>query len=144
MNTRVEQDELASFYQETILRHSAEPVGYHASIEATHKNEQYNPLCGDRVTLSFRVRGHEIEAAAFDGAACAICMASASMLCAHAPGQNVDAVHATHDWLQQALSGTNRTEGPEYLQALLGVRRYPSRIKCAMLPWTAAIKALET
>jgi len=28
------------------------------------------------------------------------------------------------------------------LKALLGVRRYPSRIKCAMLPWIAAVKAL--
>jgi len=134
--------ELAEFYRETILRHSVEPVGFQASIEVTHENEQYNPLCGDRVLLRFQVRGDEIEAAAFDGAACAICMASASMLCADAAGRQVGFVRSTHDWLHQALKGLEHHAGPESLRALLGVRRYPSRIRCAMLPWIAAVKAL--
>ncbi len=134
--------ELAEFYRETILRHSVNPVGFQASIDATHQNEQYNPLCGDRIRLSFQVRGDEIEAAAFDGAACAICMASASLLCAEASGQHIDHIKTTHDWLQHALTSTEKTSGPERLRALLGVRSYPSRIKCALLPWVAAVKAL--
>jgi nitrogen fixation NifU-like protein len=134
--------ELAEFYRETILRHSVNPVGFQASINATHQNEQYNPLCGDRIRLSFQVRGDEIEAAAFDGAACAICMASASLLCAEASGQHIDHIKTTHDWLQHALTSAEETPGPERLRALLGVRSYPSRIKCALLPWTAAVKAL--
>jgi nitrogen fixation NifU-like protein len=137
-----DERELAEFYRETIMRHSLEPVGFQAHIEATHENEQYNPLCGDRVTIRFQVRGDEIEAAAFDGAACAICLASASLVCAEAPGHSLDFVRSTHDWLQQALKGKQAEAGPKALQALLGVRRYPSRIKCAMLPWIAAIKAL--
>lgn len=134
--------ELADFYRETILRHSVDPVGFQADIEATHENEQYNPLCGDRVLLRFEVDGDEIRAAAFDGAACAICLASASLLCKDVAGKKVSHVHATHDWLQNALKGTGETQGPKSLQALLGVRHYPSRIKCAMLPWIAAVKAL--
>ncbi len=31
---------------------------------------------------------------------------------------------------------------PEDLHPLLGVRPYPSRIRCATLPWDAALKAL--
>jgi len=81
--------DLAEFYRETILRHSVEPVGFKASIEATHENEQYNPLCGDRVLVRLQVERDEIKAAAFDGAACAICMASASLLCEEAQGKNV-------------------------------------------------------
>jgi nitrogen fixation NifU-like protein len=145
MNDRTDlqaERELADFYRETVLRHSVEPVGFQADIQATHENEQYNPLCGDRILLRFQVVGDEIEAAAFDGAACAICLASASLLCEEAPGKKVHHVHATHDWLQKALKGKEETQGPESLQALLGVRRYPSRIKCAMLPWIAAVKAL--
>ncbi len=135
--------ELAEFYRETILRHSVDPVGFQASIDATHQNEQYNPLCGDRIILRFQVRGDEIEAAAFDGAACAICMASASLLCAEAGGQHVNHIRTTHEWLAHALTSAEKTPGPERLQALLGVRRYPSRIKCALLPWVAAVKALS-
>ena len=134
--------DLAEFYRETVLRHSVEPVGFHEEIEATHENEQYNPLCGDRVLMRFQVEGDEIKAAAFDGAACAICMASASMLCAEATGKKVSRIQAIHDWLQKALRGSDDTAGPESLMALLGVRRYPSRIKCALLPWVAAVKAL--
>ena len=77
-----EERELAEFYRDTILRHSVQPVGFQAPIEATHENEQYNPLCGDRVTIKFQVREDEIEATAYDGAACAICLASASLVCA--------------------------------------------------------------
>jgi len=134
--------ELAEFYRETVLRHSVEPVGFQAEIEATHENEQYNPLCGDRVSMRFQVEGDEIRAAAFDGAACAICMASASMLCAEATGKNISRIQAIYEWLQKALKGSDEAAGPESLHALLGVRRYPSRIKCALLPWVAAVKAL--
>jgi nitrogen fixation NifU-like protein len=155
-DTHHPEQALAQFYQETILRHSTQPVGFRATIDATHQNEQYNPVCGDRVVMRFRVAGDLIEAAAFDGAACAICLASASMLCQHATGQHIGFVTATHDWLQGALSakgpqqagdaggsaGEGKTDGQDSLQALLGVRRYPSRIQCAMLPWTAAVKAL--
>ena len=136
--------ELAEFYRETILRHSVEPVGFQAPIDATHENEQYNPLCGDRVTVRFQVHGDEIKAAAFDGAACAICMASASLLCEHAAGKRLGFIRTTHDWLQQALKGIETAAGPEALKALLAVRRYPSRVKCVMLPWIAALKALGT
>jgi len=133
---------LAEFYRETILRHSVNPVGYQLSIDATHQNEQYNPLCGDRVNVRFHIKGEDIEAAAFDGEACAICMASASLLCAQVAGKKRHFVRSTHDWLQRALAGEVVAAGPKDLQALLGVRRYPSRIKCAMLPWIAALKAL--
>jgi len=134
--------ELADFYRETILRHSVEPVGFRTEIDATHENEQYNPLCGDRVSVRLSVEGDEIKAAAFDGAACAICMASASMLCEEVAGKHRSCVHTTHDWLEKALKGTGDEAGPESVRALLGVRKYPSRIKCAMLPWIAAVKAL--
>ena len=30
----------------------------------------------------------------------------------------------------------------EEMHALLGVRPYPSRVRCATLPWVAAVKAL--
>lgn len=132
----------AEFYRETVLRHSVSPTGFRRAIEATHEGECYNPLCGDRVTVRFRVEDGRIGAAAFDGEACAICLASASMLCAHAPGRTVRELGATRDWLKGLLDGRERTDGDPELLALAGVRRYPSRIRCALLPWEAAEKAL--
>jgi nitrogen fixation NifU-like protein len=136
------ESSLSELYRETILRHSANPVAYQSEIRTTHENEQYNPLCGDRISLMFELSGNRIEAVAFDGAACAICMASASLLCESAAGQTVEDIRDTHDWLQQALETGETQDGNDQLGALLAVRRYPSRIQCALLPWVAAVKAL--
>jgi nitrogen fixation NifU-like protein len=138
----------ADFYRETVLRHSVDPVGFRQDIGATHHGECYNPLCGDRVTVMFRLSGERIEAAAFDGEACAICLASASLLCAHAPGQTTANFEATRGWLEALLRGPEPDEDPARghpdLRSLAGVRRYPSRIRCALLPWEAAREALRT
>jgi len=165
--------DLAGLYRDAVKRHAAEPVGYRASIEATHRYESYNPLCGDRVEICLRVTGDQVEAAAFEGAACAICTASASMLCSLAPARPVAWLRRLSDRLKEALKGSdgNREQGsllrsrdaddsadasingvpdadaetalPDELKPLLGVRPYPSRRRCATLPWEAAVKALD-
>lgn len=112
-------------------------------IQATHQHEEYNPQCGDRILLRLRLEGEKVEQAAFDGEACAICMASASLLCEQVGGSTVGHLRRLHDLLHEALDGEDGPELPEALGPLLGVRPYPSRIRCATLPWTAAIKALS-
>lgn len=160
---------LARLYREAIRRHAAHPVGYREPIEATHRHEEYNPLCGDRIDVRLRVAGDAVEAAAFDGEACAICMASASLLCSLAPGRTVTGLQALGALLHEALTAPvgarlarddsgdrsaekihDRGQGPllqedlpQELHPLLGVRPYPSRIRCATLPWTVAVRALD-
>ena len=145
-------NELAGLYRDAIRRHAAHPVGYRQNIQATHRHEAYNPLCGDRVEIALRIHDDTVEAAAFDGEACSICMASASLLCALAPGNSTGALQRLHDELHRALrsdtasspAGDDEPGGrlPDALRPLLGVRPYPSRIKCATLPWSAAREAL--
>lgn len=135
-------DELTALYRETIVRHAVNPVGFGADIGPTHSRELYNPLCGDRIEVHLRVEGDEIEALAFTGEACAICMASASLLCEHQAGHSVAELNEAHGWLENALMGKSEGSGHEALLPLLGVRAYPSRVKCALLPWEAAADAL--
>jgi len=187
-------DDLAGLYRAAIRQHAAAPVGYRQPIAATHRHEEYNPLCGDRVELQLQVSGAQIEAAAFDGEGCAICMASASLLCSLAPGRTIEALLQLGQDLHHALDipagapagaavgaasaaitgtpvgaasaamGSEKDKGgsrlkplpqprpqqeidgaglPEAMRALLGVRPYPSRVRCATLPWTAAQRALS-
>jgi nitrogen fixation NifU-like protein len=157
-------DDLTQLYRDTIRRHAAEPVGYRQDIDATHRHEEFNPLCGDRIVLSLRLAGktadETVEAVAFDGEACAICMASASLLCENIAGQTVHHLIGLHDSLHRSLgheprpaqgavatpenaSGENAVRDVDVLNPLLGVKPYPSRIRCATLPWTAAKKALK-
>lgn len=134
---------LTSLYRETIRQHAAEPSGFRVPIDATHRHEADNPLCGDRILVQLRVGNGTIEAAAFDGEACAICMASASLLCQTVPGKTVKRFRELHDQLYAALAEDGELEGAKALKPLLGVRPYPSRIRCATLPWAAARDALS-
>ena len=134
--------DLSVLYRETIRQHAANPVGFRQQIDATHEHEEYNPLCGDRILMQLRITAGQVEAVAFDGEACAICMASASLLCDCIAGKPVSHLEQLHDRLQAALENGGETDGIEELQPLLGVKPYPSRIRCATLPWSAARKAL--
>ncbi len=133
---------LSSLYREAIRQHAAEPVGFRQPIDATHRHEEFNPLCGDRIEVQLRIINGLVEAAAFDGEACAICMASASLLCEAAPGHPVAHLVALHDRLHAALENGQDLDDADTLKPLLGVTPYPSRIRCATLPWAAAVGAL--
>ena len=134
--------ELSDLYRDTILQHAAEPQGFGRKIDATHRNELYNPLCGDRIEVQLRIVNGEVINAAFSGEACTICMASASLLCGATPGQPVAWLKQLHQRLHAALEDGQDLDGAEALKPLLGVRPYPSRIRCATLPWSAAMGAL--
>ena len=136
-------DELTRLYRETILKHAVSPVGFNVEIEPTHSHEVFNPLCGDRIQMMIRISGEIIEAIAFKGEACAICMASASLLCKHHSGDSVADFNASHDWLEASLSGETSDADHQELTPLLGVRAYPSRVKCVLLPWEAAENAIR-
>lgn len=146
---------MQQLYRNVVRRHAEQPQGFRQPIEATHRYEEYNPLCGDRIEIQLRIVAEHIEAAAFDGEACAICMASASLLCDVTPGRPVPALRQLSEALRRALLGpAESAESPPgaadehsaldpALHPLLGVRPYPSRVRCATLPWTAAVRALD-
>jgi nitrogen fixation NifU-like protein len=133
---------LSKLYQDAIRQHAADPVGFRQQIDATHQNEVYNPQCGDRILVQLRIIDDTVEAAAFEGEACAICLASASLLCETTTGKSTGHLEALHDLLCAALEDDHDTDGLDALQPLLGVKPYPSRIRCATLPWSAARGAL--
>ena len=101
-----------------------------------------NPTCGDRILLRLKITGERIESTSFEGEACAICMASASLLCESVSGQTVTVLQNLHDRLHKALSGDGDGGEIGALKPLMGVKPYPSRVRCATLPWTAANRAV--
>ncbi|MBT8099385.1 MAG: SUF system NifU family Fe-S cluster assembly protein [Gammaproteobacteria bacterium] len=137
-------DELRDLYRELILDHSRSPRHFGKLPEATHRATGINPLCGDKLHLDLKVDANDrIEDIAFEGSGCAISVASASLL--------TDVVHGmqTEDAMQFFCAVTSRLTGnadPDIdvgkLQALDGVREFPSRIKCATLAWHALHSAL--
>lgn len=139
---------LEALYRETILEHAGAPVGFGSGLAATHRAEGRNARCGDHVQVSLAVRERRVDDLGFDGESCAICTASASLMCATMTGRPVAELEETAHRLVHALDHPNPEPRdaalPEALQPLLGVRAHPARLKCALLPWITALEAVAT
>jgi len=139
-------DRLQSLYKAAVLRHNRNPVGYERAVQATHRATELNPLCGDVIHIALQVDEHHcIRDAGFSGQSCAICTASASMLCESLPGFSATDFERRRAQFEAAMAGDETAQQalPESFKALLGVRRFASRIPCAQLPWKAARSALQ-
>ena len=128
---------LADLYQEVILDHNRRPRNFRVLEAPTRKQEGYNPLCGDRLTLYVELDGDRISDVAFQGSGCAISKASASLMTEALKGKTVNEARALFDRFHRMV--TSSTDDPAAdlgkLSVLAGVREFPTRIKCASLAW---------
>jgi nitrogen fixation NifU-like protein len=136
-------------YQELILDHAKAP--HHAGLRAPYDVEvqQVNPVCGDEVTLRVHVTGSGlaavVEDVAYDSQGCAISKASASMLADLVIGRPVSQAVSTGEAVRQMVRSRDVEPDEDVLGdavALHGVAKYPARVKCALLSWTALTEAL--
>jgi nitrogen fixation protein NifU and related proteins len=129
--------DLRDLYQEIILEHSRKPKNTGTLEQATGEAQGNNPLCGDKVTVYVKLDGDRIEDARFDARGCAISVASASMMTEILKGMTVSEAEVAFDRFQTQLTSEETPELAEddELAALMGVRDFPTRIKCATLPW---------
>jgi len=133
-------------YSEIIIEHSQFPR-YHGTIEKpTHEGHGENPFCGDRIKLQFLVNDDGvIEQAAVESVGCAISIASASLLATHLHGLNLGQAEDLFRQIRTAITNgpdEERDEALGELAALTFAGRYPSRVKCATLPWHVLKHAL--
>jgi nitrogen fixation protein NifU and related proteins len=130
-------------YREIILDHYRNPRRKRAVAPADLTVEAANPLCGDEVTLTLRVKDGTVEDVGFTGRGCSISQASASMMCEEVAGRSRQAAAELGHRFKDMLTAGGGPEDLGDLEALQGVRRYPVRIKCAVLPWNALLRGLE-
>ncbi len=71
---------MSSAYSAVVLEHFRRPRNRGTLAEPTMAQEGVNPLCGDRVKIELRIEGDTVREARFSANACAICVASASIL----------------------------------------------------------------
>lgn len=146
-----EAHELQTLYRQTVLDHSRNPRNFERLEPADRVIVGHNPLCGDKITLYLRLDDDRIENATFEGTGCAISMASASIMTESIKEHPVDDAQHEIDLIMQNFQLTDPgTECDESnlsalgdMAALTGVRAYPSRIKCAMLPWKTLEAAIK-
>lgn len=114
-------------FRAAVLEHFRRPRNRGPLDAPTAQAEGANPLCGDRVRVQLRVEHGTVADARFTADACAICVASASVLTEHVRGKSIDhAAVVALDWVFAALEG----EPPA------------GRRRCALLPLETLKRAL--
>ena len=139
--------DLSELYQQVILDHNKKPRNYKVIEGADRRQEGYNPLCGDQLTVYVKLDGDVISDVAFQGSGCAISKASASMMTTAVKGKSKAEAEAMFDEFHRMVRGDLDPEaGPNQLGRLKifqGVREFPARVKCASLSWHTLRAALE-
>jgi nitrogen fixation NifU-like protein len=152
---------LEGLYQQVILDHAKEKHGHGlrepvldaALAVGSGQSRQYNPLCGDEVTLRVAVSGLEgpipgrrVEDLSWAGEGCSISQAATSVLYDLVVGHPVEeALRIVGDYRAMLRSRGEAEPDEEVLGdavAFAGVSRHANRVKCAILGWTAFEDAL--
>jgi len=141
-----ELGDLEELYQEVILDHSRRPRNFGELANASVKVHGDNPSCGDEIHLAIKFDGNGgMEEIKFNGHGCAISQASASLMTMKLKGKGrADAEQMLRAFRDLVTTGKN--DAPKNLgdlQVMRGVRKFPQRVKCAMLPWRAVEQALR-
>lgn len=142
-------ENMRELYQQVILDHNKNPRNFRKMEDPDGFAHGNNPLCGDQIDVYLKIQNGVIIDVSFDGAGCAICTSSASMMTMALKGMSEAEAEALFSSFHHAL--TEDKEHPEdvplgKLAVLTGVKDYPVRVKCATLAWhtfDAALKKLQ-
>ena len=144
-------DEVRDLYQEVILDHGRKPRHGKrlAAYDVTAKGD--NPMCGDRVEIWIKLADDgTIAETGFEARGCAISVASADLMAETVQGRRKSDTKALFESFREMVRtgicpdhDAGLDEPLERLAPLSGVHEYPSRVKCATLPWHALNAALE-
>ncbi|MDD3029583.1 MAG: SUF system NifU family Fe-S cluster assembly protein [Alphaproteobacteria bacterium] len=143
-------NDLRDLYQDLILDHSKHPRNFRPLPGANREALGHNPLCGDKLSLHLIVDNNDvIQDIAFQGAGCAISVASASMMSEMLKGKTIQEAEKLFAYLHEACTGGDADatgldeDAIAHIDALSGVRDYPIRVKCATLAWHTLEAALN-
>jgi len=111
-----------------LLDHFRHPRNYGSLGAPDISNEQFNPLCGDRIRLELKFEQSRVNEARFKGDGCAISTAAASLLTELILGKDVEEL-------------TNLPDAQ--LISALESNIQPARLQCALLPLLALREGLR-
>lgn len=144
--------ELKDLYQDIIFEHNRQPRNRGVMVDSNFSAQGANPVCGDQLTVYLKINANDIiEAISYEGEGCAISTASASMMSEYLIGKSLAKAKLAFDEMQLRLTAKESADIESNaikndfgdLEALIGVRAFPARIKCATLPWQTLYAAFS-
>ena len=137
--------QLTDLYQEIILDHSKNPKNFGVLDRYTCTAEGNNPMCGDQLTVYVNVKDNIVSDVSYRARGCAISVASASIMSQMIKGKKLEEVNILFDKFHRLCMGEDieEDEDTETLQALSGVSKFPTRVKCATMSWHAVKEAIH-
>jgi nitrogen fixation protein NifU and related proteins len=137
----------ADLYDDLIMDHIKNARNYGAPQRVQRKATAFNPLCGDEMTVYVGIRNDLIEDIAFQCTCCGISMASASIMTELLKDRDAaearDQVQAFMALLEDRAHPVQPRPTQEQEALLATARKFPSRVRCAALPWSTLARALE-
>ena len=136
-------------FGEILADHHESPRNWGTLPHPTRVESGYNPLCGDKVSIAIDAENGCLKHIAFQGEGCSICMASASIMSEMVEGVALSRVTEMIEGFRKIMLGEPNVLGmpandaSDDIVALYGIKRFPVRIKCALLPWVTLKKGME-
>ncbi|MEX0763371.1 MAG: SUF system NifU family Fe-S cluster assembly protein [Dehalococcoidia bacterium] len=139
--------ELNELYEQIILDHYRNPRNTDLLESPEADVEANNPFCGDEVRIQLLTDGGRVTSVSVSGRGCAISQSSASLLSSIMQGKTLAELQETVERMRHLMKGEELPdedlESLGDLEALGGVRKFPVRVKCALLASSALEDALE-
>ncbi|PXW75072.1 hypothetical protein C7451_10740 [Blastomonas natatoria] len=132
-------------YTPAILALAVSLADHPLTDDLPHRAELRSKSCGSVVKLGLALDGKgQVERFGVQATACALGQASTAILAAHVVGQGPDALVAARDHLAAFLAGERGDPGAwPGIEHLASASPYPARHGSIMLPWRAAVAALD-
>ena len=134
-------------YGAAIMDHFRNPRHRAPLPDADVESHEFNPFCGDEVTLRIKLGADDrVALVSSQSQGCSIIQASASMMAEGMAGKTAGELEELAGLFRELMQGKILTPTAQQQlrdsAALQVVRQYPVRIKCALLPWTALEEGL--
>ena len=139
--------DIDDLYREIILDHYRSPRNQERLAESDLEAEGINPFCGDEVVIQIKLVDGLVHAVSFKGTGCSISQASASILTDAIKGKTLDEAEALYfrfrDMMHGEITSEHGLDQWGEVEALAGVKKFPIRVKCALLAWATLEDAIK-
>lgn len=144
-------------HREVLEEHDRHPRHHGLQDDFDVEARADNPVCGDRVVLRLGLDGTRVRQVSFESSGCSISRAATSVMTELVVGSTLAGAMLAKDRFARMVGGAGDAAtdtGPSAVEdardvldawwdaaAFTGVNRYPSRVRCALLGWSALADA---